>query len=298
MHETHLCGLQPDTQYSYRVGGKGIWSPTYTVRTAPDRAASPDAQLTIAVLGDSRGNYATWGMALKAAFQTAQPDLVLFSGDMVSLGPVQDDWDQWFGQSEDELHTAPLVVAHGNHEVNGVNFFSQFAMPGDEQNFGVDFGPLHLAVANDTPPDTETLSDTAQFLDGNLAPGDSAPWSAVMTHKTMWSAAVSDHPMDTTTTRAALQPTVDAHQVDLAFEGHDHNYERTVPMKGTAAGSGTTYVRMGTAGAPLEVSGTDYWTAATESTYGFGIARARAGQFSFTAYRLDGSIIDSFTLSK
>ena len=109
---------------------------------------------------------------------------------------------------------------------------------------------------------------------------------------------MSRHPDDSTTTRAAFQPIIDAHKVDVAFEGHDHNYERTLPMKGTTAGSGTTYVRLGSAGAPLDDSGSDYFTAKTETTYAFGIARVRAGQFVFTAYRLDGSMLDTFTLTK
>src|SRR5262245_4248668 len=41
MHETHLCGLKADTQYSYQVGsidgqGHETFSPTYSFRTAPD----------------------------------------------------------------------------------------------------------------------------------------------------------------------------------------------------------------------------------------------------------------------
>jgi hypothetical protein len=223
----------------------------------------------------------------------------MFSGDMVSLGPVQEDWDQWFGQAEAELHTAALVVAHGNHEINGTHFFSQFAMPGDEQNFSFDFGPLHLTVANDSPPDFADLTTTiANTLSDNLGKGDSAPWNLLMHHKPIWSAAISRHPDDTTVVRAAFGPVIDSHHVDLSFEGHDHDYERTKPMTGTTAGAGTTYIRLGSAGAPLDPVGGDYWTAAIESTYAFGIARVRAGQLVFTAYRLDGSTLDTFTLTK
>src|SRR5215470_12421260 len=56
MHEVHLCGLQPDTQYSYQVGGSGTFSPTYQFRTAPTGSSS---MVTVVVLGDSRGGYTT-----------------------------------------------------------------------------------------------------------------------------------------------------------------------------------------------------------------------------------------------
>jgi hypothetical protein len=299
IHETHLCGLQPDTQYTYRVGGGSAFSPVATFRTAPDRKLSPDAEVTVLVAGDTRDSLSTWGQVMSTAFALQQPDLVLFSGDMILLGPVQDDWDQWFGAVSAQLPSVPMMVAHGNHEVNGVNWFSQFAMPGDEQNFAVDFGPVHLTVANDTPPDAAELTTTiAQTLDQNLAGGDGAPWSVEMNHKTMWSAAMSRHATDTTTVRAALQPIIDAHQVDLVLNGHDHDYERTKPMRGATAGSGTTYVRFGSAGASLDPSGSDYWTAKSESTYSFGILRARVGVMQLTAYRSDGSMLDSLTLTK
>src|SRR5262245_54686997 len=61
MHETHLCGLEPDTEYSYRVGGAAngteSWSPVYKFRTAPDRSKSPDAEVEVLVIGDTRDGY-------------------------------------------------------------------------------------------------------------------------------------------------------------------------------------------------------------------------------------------------
>ena len=178
MHETHLCGLAPDTEYTYRVGGidgngKEAWSPTYTFRTLP---MDPNAEVTMLVIGDTRDGYSTWGNALAQAFAKMQPDIILFNGDGTTLGPIQDEWEAWFQAASPELPLAPMILAHGNHDVSAVNWFSQFAMPGDEQNFAVDFGAVHLTVANDTPDDIADLTGTiAQTLDTNLKAGMSAP---------------------------------------------------------------------------------------------------------------------------
>ena len=175
IHETHLCGLMPDTQYSYRVGGDGAangWSPVYTFRTAPDRALQPDATLEALVIGDTRGGYSTWGQTVAIAFQTATPDVIWFSGDATTIGLAQDEWDSWFDAVATYLHSTPMVFAHGNHEVNAVNFYSLFAFPGDEENFALDLGPVHLTVANDTPADASALTGQyAQLLDSNLKAG-------------------------------------------------------------------------------------------------------------------------------
>jgi hypothetical protein len=308
IHETHLCGLMPDTQYSYRVGGKGAdgtesWSPVYTFRTLPDRTASPDAQVNMLVLGDTRDGYSTWGSTLTQALQKGMPDLILFSGDGTTLGPIQDEWDAWFMAADPILANVPMIIAHGNHDVNSVNWFSQFAMPGDEQNFAVDFGAAHLSVANDTPVNAADLTGAiAQTLDTNLKAGMGAPWNLLMHHKPMWTAAAGPHPADALTVRMAFQPLVDADHVDVVFNGHDHDYERTKPMRGMTPGvnpaDGTIYAVVGSAGADLYDSGMQFWTAFSEKTYSFALVNLRKGSFQFNAYRQDGSPLDNFSITK
>jgi predicted phosphodiesterase len=307
MHETHLCGLMPDTEYSYRVGGSvagtDAWSSVYTFRTAPDRASSPDAQVNMLVIGDTRDGYSTWGSMLQQAMQKGQPDVVLFSGDGTTLGPIQDEWDAWFQAADPILANVPMIVAHGNHDVNAVNWFSQFAMPGDEQNFTVEFGPVHLTVANDTPADPADLQGAnAQMLDANLGAGDTAPWNLLMHHKPMFSAAAGPHPNDVVVMRMAWQPIVDAHKVDVVFNGHDHDYERSKPMRGMTPGTtpadGTIYAVVGAAGADLYDAGSSFWTEKSEKTYCFAEVNCRKGMFQFNAFRQDGSALDSFSIMK
>jgi hypothetical protein len=47
-----------------------------------------------------------------------------------------------------------------------------------------------------------------------------------MHHKPMFSAAGGGHGSDMTI-RMLWQPVIDANKVDLVFNGHDHDYERT-----------------------------------------------------------------------
>jgi hypothetical protein len=307
MHETHLCGLTPDTEYSYRVGGqdgtKMAWSPVYTFRTLPDRTKTPDATVHLLVIGDTRDGYSTWGAALKTAFQKGTPDLILFSGDETFLGPIQEEWDAWFGAADPLLASVPMIVAHGNHEVNSVNFFSQFAMPGDEQNFGVDFGPVHLSVANDTPLNSADLTGAiATKLNANLAAGNSSPWNMLMHHKPMFSASAGPHVSDVLLMRNAWESVIDANRVDIVFNGHDHDYERSKPMRAGAAqadpSKGTVFVVVGAAGADLYDNGHDFWTAFSEKTYSFALVDVSQKMLSLTAYRNDGSMLDSYMIGK
>jgi hypothetical protein len=305
IHETHLCNLTPDTEYSYRVGGtdgngKEVWSPTYTFRTLP---MDPNKEVAMLVIGDTRDGYSTWGQTLKQAFATMQPDIVLFDGDGILEGLIQDEWEAWFSAAAPELPLAPMVLAHGNHDFSAVNWFSQFAMPGDEQNFAMTLGAVHLTVANDTLVNPSDLAGSAaQTLDTNLKAGMSAPWNILLHHKPMYSAAAGPHVSDVATMRQAWQPIVDQDKVDVVFNGHDHDYERSKPLHNnqaqTATAGATVFVVVGSAGAALYDNGSDFWTAYSEKTYSYALVRVRAGSLQMTAYRPDGTMIDSMMITK
>ncbi len=130
----------------------------------------------------------------------------------------------------------------------------------------------------------------------------SAPWSLLMHHKPMFSASAGPHPQDVVTVRAAWQSIVDAHKVDLVLNGHDHDYERSKPVRGTSVGQtnadGTIYMVVGSAGAAQYDKGSDFWTEYSEKTFSFAIVRVRKGVITANAYRPDGSMIDSVMLTK
>jgi hypothetical protein len=300
IHETHLCGLMPDTVYKYRVGGAGMWSPEYSFRTAPLKTDAT-TMVTAVVIGDTRDGYTDWGTLLQMAQTQATPDVIFFTGDAVTIGQLQDEWDQFFDAAEPVLRTIPMLCAHGNHDTNSVEFFSMNAQPGREDQFGMDYGPIHLTVLNDTPIDPADITGEAKdFLDSDLTANMSAPWKIVMHHQPQWSASTR-HGSDTTL-RDTWGPVIDAHTVDLVLSGHDHDYERTKPMRGGAPQAtplaGTTFMVAGSAGAELYPNGTDFWTAYSEQTENYAIVRARVGHLEMQAFRMDGSMMDTLTIDK
>ncbi len=305
IHETHLCGLTPDTAYDYQVGGVGAdgverFSPTASFRTAPDRLVSPDAEVSVVYVGDSRGGYDVWG-ALASQIVARAPDLIVFTGDIVTIGQNQLEWDEFFTAGAALFTTAPMVLAHGNHEVNAVNYYSMFAMPGDEENFAFDYGPLHQVVANDSPPELGSLAgSTRDFLDADLAAAADAPWLIVSHHRSLWSSSTR-HGSDETL-RALWGVLYDQYLVDVVISGHDHIFERTKPLRGETIGAtpadGTVYVVSGGAGADLYSVEPQPYTELAESTHSFTLLTMRPGLLSSESFRDDGSPLDSFTITK
>lgn len=292
VHQAHACDLEPGTTYSYQVGHGDTWSPVYTFHTAPDVAARPDAETVFGFLGDSRGGYDVWAQ-LAAQMQQRTPDLVLFSGDAVTVGIIQAEWEEFLEAAEPLLATTPLIMTNGNHEANAVNFFSQFASPGDQENFGFTYGFTRIFVANDSPDGPVTIleTQTRDQIDADFTANAGAKWKMLMHHRPMFSSG-SRHGSDERL-RAAWQPIVDKHHVDLVLNGHEHQFEITKPVVGNALdANGTVYVVAGGAGAELYGFGTaGFWTDFMESTHTAAVIRVRQNSLSLDTFRPDGSIL-------
>jgi hypothetical protein len=306
-HQAHLCGLKPDTSYSYQVGGHDSstntdhFSPVYSFHTAPDIGANPAAEVVMGFVGDSRGGYDVWQQLVTQLVQRT-PDLILFSGDAVTIGITQQEWEQFLAAGEQLFATTPVVFADGNHELGSVNLLSQFAQPNDQLNFGLDYGYAHITVADDSPQDpSAVLGVNRDALSADLGASSAARWKIVMHHQPMWSASTKHG--SSTALQQAWQPLFDQYHVDLVLNGHDHDYEVTKPMIGTMAqatsDNATVYVVAGGAGAELYPNGMQYWTQYSESNYSAAIIHINRNQLTFDAFHPDGSMIPTgFSKSK
>ncbi|MEZ4400215.1 MAG: metallophosphoesterase family protein [Kofleriaceae bacterium] len=301
MHEAHLCGLTADTSYSYQIESTaGATSPVYQFRTAPDVEATPDAEVVIAAVGDSRDGYDVWAQIVDQLIARA-PDVVVFSGDAVTLGSLQREWDEFFTAGEPLLARVPVVSAHGNHDLNSPNYYAQFAMPGNEENFSFDAGYAHLVVVNDSPEQLADLTGTIPaFLQSDLTTHAAARWKIVNHHRPVYSASTR-HGSDTTL-RDSWAPIFDAQAVDLVLNGHDHDYERSKPMRANqaqaSAADGTIYVVSGGAGAELYGNGADFWTEVSASLHSATVVRVRRDTLTLEAFDEGGVAVDGFVITK
>ena len=305
VHEVHLCGLEPDTEYSYQVGGVAAdgaerWSEPATFRTAPDISADPTAEVRVAFVGDSRGGYDVWAQ-LADEILARGVDLIMFSGDAVTVGQVQDEWNQFLDNAPALLGAVPIISAHGNHDLNSVNYYSTFAQPGDEASFAFDYGHAHMTVLNDSPPQSGDIAGSIRsFLQQDLAAHADATWKIVNHHRPVWSSGTR-HGSD-----SLLQEQwgvlYDDHDVDLVVAGHDHIYERTKPMRGdevqASAADGTIYLVSGGAGASLYGTEPDFFTEVSDSRHGAVVMSIRADQLSAEAFGPDGVVFDSFSITR
>lgn len=304
MHEVHLCGLEPDTTYYYRAGGEGAFSDVQSFKTAP---ADASGTVNFAFFGDSRDDFTVFRRVNEAVLRQSAmnvPDAVLFTGDAIPTGLLQDDWDRWFDAAMPTMAAMPFILAHGNHEGLATNYLHQFAQPqSDDRNqselyWSWDYGPVHLVVLNDSPfPIVEGIEGAQRaWLEADLTRADAnranVPWVVVMHHKGPFSSALHTEDSDVDMVRRAWVPLYAEHHVDLVVNGHDHHFELTHPLDllgGRVATNdyGVVYVTAGASGAFLYSNPGRLWTRTIESTVNFGSLRASRDRLRMEAFRVD-----------
>lgn len=297
VHEVHLCGLEPATTYTYQAGGEGAWSEVASFTTAPEDEAEP---FSFAVVADTRSDaFVMWHDVLEQ-IAAIGVDFLVFAGDAVPLGIVQGQWDQWFDAGQPYLASLPLVMVNGNHDVIGVHWLAQFALPRNEENYSYRYGNTAIVAMTDSfVHEGGVIEGRARtFLDATLTENADARWKLLTNHRCFYSASLHGRAPDLL--REWL-PVVDAHEVDLVFNGHDHNYERSRPLRGDAVaadGNGTVYVVSSGVGAPLYASGRQWWTEISSSESTFVVVRVDPSRIEVTAHRLDATVLDRFELRK
>ena len=253
IHQVELTNLSPDTTYYLICGGPGNYSNERAFRTAPDSSSS----FTFVCGGDSRTNEANRILVSKA-MRHANPVFVMHSGDMVEDGRIQEQWDSWFADVNanwigDNGLTIPIIPCLGNHEYNSTNYYEQFALPGNEQWYYMDWGPnLRIIVLNSYASPTEILTNQVNWLNNTLANTPEDMWKIVMFHQNVY---YSGGHGNATTLIEYWVPLFDQYHVDIVVQGHTHHYHRTKPLYNntvvTSYQQGTMYLTNGCWGAPF-----------------------------------------------
>ena len=278
-------GLDPSTLYYYRVGHAGAWrpaesSPPYSFRTLPADRCAP---LRVIIIGDNRSDFdgspnPLWPDIMDEAV-ARMPDLLVNTGDMVKNGDAVGEWSDFIDDSESGFAAVPSIATMGNHDEDALNgdgaLYNQLfelarnSRTDTEDYYSLDVGPIHVVSLNTqfTRPGTTELTEMVAWLGADLS-ASTQPWTIVFFHKAVYSRG-NHHTGEENggSINSTFTPIFDAHDVDLVFNGHSHDYERYAPTTGLDrefGGSGRMFpagagsVVRGLATVPDGVVGTTY----------------------------------------
>lgn len=311
IHRADVCGLTPKTTYYYQVGGgptgQEVWSDVRSFATAAAPAAT--GEIVIGVSGDSRDSLDVVWPLVQSRMAKAGVDFQLFSGDsIVGLIPdaAESDYAKWFdgAASAGTLGSMWIAAIGGNHEHLTAEWLGNNALPGagaaQALYASFDAGPAHVILLDDeiltagSHPGFEPAMTTEalDWLEADLSAADArratVPWIIVTHHRGPLSTSNHSTDSDVKKVRETLMPVFDKHHVDLDFNGHDHNYERSKPSKGpgtapvpqASEANGTTYIVCAGAGAGGYSKGGDP-AAFRAFNWDFGDGKTFSGVYGF-----------------
>ncbi len=257
-HELRLTDLTPDQQNYYRIGFDGYQLPMRSFLTAP-----PDDDTTgyrFVVWGDNQNGVATFE-GLVDLMIDEDPSFALSVGDTVQEGTRANFRNQLIGPISPLADHVPFLVAGGNHSrYTDPNLFDEyFSQPGDEHCFGWRRGELFFLVIDTEITSIDPGSPQGDCITGALgsAAATEASFRVALFHKPprieWWYGGLIAFTteMEAPWVREQLEPMLEAYDVDLIFNGHNHLYAYSPEDV-----YGVTLVTTGGGGGSID---TDYW---------------------------------------
>ena len=309
-HEATLSGLAPSTTHTYRPYVNGVAAAAQSsFRTSP---AVGTGSVSFIAFGDS-GTGSVEQRQVGALMAGEDVDLALHVGDIVygSADTTGDasyvTYQKWFFDIYSWLPRIPFVPTEGNHDSRPSNqdgraYLDLFSLPENgsirERYYSFDHGPVHFIVL-DTEyafQDAGRRAEQLAWIESDLA-GTTQPWKVALYHRSAYSSG-AEHGSDLVV-RSAFGPLFERYGVDLALSGHDHDYERTRPMRESTDPSAraVTYVVTGAGGAALYPVGTSSFTAFSASRNEYARVRVEGCTMVIEAIGLDGAAFDRSSIS-
>jgi len=280
-HHVQMPDLRPATSYFYRVLPAGSVA---SFTTFPEHNDSCE----FIVFGDTRSDSAAHSSILRLIAER-RPAFFVHTGDLVSRAYKTEEWVKFFSIEDALLKTTCFLPIIGNHEWPYWPYDTLFLLPDAEYFYSVTFGNVHLIIL-DTEMDLFGVQRNWLANDLSEAHRDtSIDWVFVACHRPAYS---SGHYGSQKDVQNAWCPLFEEYGVDIVFAGHDHDYERTVPI------NGVIYIVSAGGGAPLRPVRTHTWTVYAESVHHFCQVRISGTQLSLSAINAQGVVFDSLTIDK
>jgi hypothetical protein len=240
-HKVRLTRLTPGARYFYRVETDGVVLGRRRSFRTLDPASDPSFRF--AVVGDF-GTGSTAEVAIEDRIVLAKPRLLLTVGDNVYSSGSDAELDaRLFPQYADLIDHVAINAVLGNHDVGtdgGAPERDAFSLgPRGWYSFGA--SSAHFVVLDSNVSCVTEGCPEYDWLVDDLA-RTTQPFRFVFFHHTISSCGPHGSDADL---RAAWAPVFAAHGVQVVFMGHDHGYQRSVPV------DGVVYVTTGGGGAGL-----------------------------------------------
>ncbi|MCL5282000.1 MAG: metallophosphoesterase [Planctomycetes bacterium] len=288
IHKLWIEDLQPGRTYDYQITGPNRRSETFEFHTTP----AETNEVRFIVYGDTRTQPEVH-RKLVEQMRKHPVDFIIHGGDLVASGDDYRLWGpQFFEPLQGLVERVPIYAAKGNHEGRGGTFEKLLVPPGGENDFSLDYGPLHYFCLNNVSSKKSAGQLVNQIAQDAAA--SRAAWKFVTYH--IPSINFGGHISVWQQSRALRAFSESG--IDFVVTGHSHQYERFRPIEPPGEGSYVTYITAGGGGAPLASVEPTPCHACAQAVYHFCLFHIRAGHLTMDTIDAEGRTIDHLDITK
>jgi acid phosphatase type 7 len=309
IHEVVLEGLEPETQYFYRVesrtpAGTSYLSEPGTFKTAVKK----ETPYAFAVISDTQGNPKVSKQIAELAWGQ-RPSFLLHPGDLVSTGKNREHWlKHFFPGMRPLINHVPFYPVLGNHEQNAKHYYDYVSLPNPEYYYAFDFGNARFFMV-DTNQKVNPGSIQFKWLEKELV-ASKAKWKFVCHHHPPYSSDENDYGNLWKSNQGShgdlrareLVSLYEKHGVDLVWNGHIHSYERTWRILGGKAveSGGPFYMITGGGGGGLETPAPTrpFFQNNVRRGHHYVMVHINGGTLELKAFTLDDRLFDYHKIEK
>ncbi len=262
LFEVHMRGLEPGSNYEFRIGSDGE---PMRFRTLPDELDQPVQFVTGGDLYLS--DELMTSMSRVAA--TRDPYFAVIGGDWAYADGEPKNVGRWFRLFEiwqqhmvtSDGYLVPFIPAIGNHELQGTGYlqtpdkaplyFTFFDKPGKKTYYAVDIGEYLSIIVLDSQHIAPVDGPQKQWLSEALSTRQHIPHVFPVYHVPAWPSFRSITHTYSSLVRQHWVPLFEENGVALSFENHDHTFKRTKPLRNNQVDpEGVVYIGDGAWGVP------------------------------------------------
>ena len=196
------------------------------ITTTTGETQSTNPNFNFAAVGDTNCNSNT--ETIVENIQAKASQLVLGLGNYIYNDDEADCWLEIVEPIDDKIK-----IAIGNHETGAIltELMEHYGL--SNQYYSFDYQNVHFTVMDDYLPD-EIGSKQYTFVQNDLAKAAADPnidWIVLVHHSQKYAATKNYDIPEEREWNNIYHPLFEQYNVDLVVQGHQHNYQRTYPIK-------------------------------------------------------------------
>ena len=309
VHTVRLAHLEPNTEYSFRVGA----NPTvYKCRTAPNDLTQP-IQF---IIGGDADHTTKLFRKMNETIVKKDPLFCVIGGDIayaIKTTPFTfsssafNRWISFLSIWKEQMITKegriiPLLLGAGNHDIDKEDselFFTLFPFPEKRLYRTIDFDQYLSLILLDTDHLDPIEGVQTDWLNQALLERKNRPYQLAIYHEAAYPSYYPYHGTIPKKIRTFWCPLFDKYKISAAFENHNHAFKRTHPMtNGEVDPQGIVYFGDGCWGASPRKTNDMWYLAKRARKNNVYFVRLTENEARIEAINLLGESLDSVSIER